>query len=70
VVTDVNPDSNAAEKHVQPGDVIIEINQEQVKEPTDIAKKIEALKNGGKKSALLLVANGQGDVRFVAVSLP
>ncbi|MGA7655431.1 MAG: PDZ domain-containing protein, partial [Methylocella sp.] len=70
VITDVDPDSSAAEKHVEAGDVIVEINQEPVKEPADIAKKIEALKSGGKKSALLLVANGQGEVRFVAIGLP
>ncbi len=70
VITDVDPDSGAAEKHVKAGDVIVEINQEPVKEPADIAKKIEALKSGGRKSALLLVANGQGEVRFVALGLP
>jgi serine protease Do len=70
VITNVDPNSNAAEKHVQPGDVLMEINQEAVKEPADIAKKIEALKSGGKKSALLLVANRQGEVRFVALGLP
>ena len=64
------PDSSAAEKHVQSGDVIVEINQEPVKDPADLSKKIEALKSGGKKSALLLVANGQGEVRFVALGLP
>ncbi|HUI20161.1 MAG TPA: Do family serine endopeptidase [Methylocella sp.] len=70
VITDVDPDSSAAEKHVEAGDVIVEINQEPVKEPSDIAKKIEALKSSGKKSALLLVANSQGEVRFVALGLP
>jgi serine protease Do len=70
VITDVDPDSSAAEKHVEAGDIIVEINQEPVKEPSDIAKKIEALKSGGKKSALLLVANGQGEVRFVALGMP
>jgi serine protease Do len=70
VITDVDPDSSAAEKHVQSGDVIVEINQEPVKDPADLSKKIEALKGGGKKSALLLVANGQGEVRFVALGLP
>ncbi len=48
----------------------MEINQEPVKEPADIGKKIQALKGAGKKSALLLVANGQGEVRFVALGLP
>jgi serine protease Do len=70
VITGVDPDSSAAEKRLQTGDVVMEINQEPVKEPGDITKKIAALKSGGKKSALLLVANGQGEVRFVALGLP
>ena len=70
VITRVDPDSAAADKHVQAGEVVMEINQEPVKEPADIAKKIHALKGAGKKSALLLVANGQGEVRFVALGLP
>ena len=70
MITDVDPDSSAAEKHIAAGDVIVEINQEPVKDPADISKKIDALKSGGKKSALFLVANGQGEVRFVALGLP
>ena len=70
VVTNVDPDSAAAEKHILPGEIIMEINQEPVKEPADIAGKIDALKKDGKKSALLLVANAQGEMRFVALSLP
>jgi serine protease Do len=70
VVTAVDPDSAAAEKRIQPGEVIVEINQEQIKDPAEIAKKMAALKTAGKKSALLLVANGQGEVRFVALALP
>lgn len=70
VVTDVDPQSGAAEKHIQPGEVVIEINQEPIREPADVPKKIEALKQGGKKSALLLVANGQGEMRFVALPFP
>ena len=30
-------------------------------------KKIKALKEAGKKTALLIVANGQGDAHFVAL---
>jgi serine protease Do len=70
VVTNVDPDSGAAEKHILPGEIIMEINQEPVKEPADVAGKIDALKKDGKKSALLLVANAQGEMRFVALSLP
>ncbi len=70
VVTDVDPDSAAADKHIQPGEVIEEVNQDPVKSPADFTKKLQALKGEGKKLALLLVANPQGEVRFVAVAVP
>jgi serine protease Do len=69
VITGIEPSSPAADKRLQPGEVLVEINQEPVKQPSDAAQKIEALKTDGKKSALLLVANGQGEVRFVALPI-
>jgi serine protease Do len=70
VVVDVDPDSAAADKHIDAGEVIEEVNQDPVKSPADFAKKLDALKAEGKKLALLLVANPQGEVRFVAVAVP
>jgi serine protease Do len=67
VISGVAPNSPASEKRLQPGEVLVEINQEPVKQPLDAAQKIKSLKEAGKKSALLLVANAQGEVRFVAV---
>ena len=69
VVTGVDDGSNAQEKNIQPGDMLVEVAQETVQTPTDVAARIEALKKEGKKTALLLLANRQGDVRFVAVSI-
>ena len=69
VVSTVEPNSPAADKGLHPGDVIEEINQQAVESPADVSKSIAALKNAGKKSALLLVSNGAGDVRFVALAL-
>ncbi|UDL93435.1 DegQ family serine endoprotease [Lichenihabitans sp. PAMC28606] len=69
VVTDVDATSPAGTKGIKAGDVVAEINQEPVTSPADISLKVKAIKDGGKKSALLLVSNGQGEVRFVAVSL-
>jgi serine protease Do len=68
-VTDVDQGSPAGDKAIKAGDVIVEINQEPISAPGDVASKVKALKDAGKHSALLLVSNGQGDVRFVALSL-
>ncbi len=70
VVTDVADGSAAAEKRVQPGDVIMEISQESVASPEDVEKRITQLKADGRKSALLLLANKDGNLRFVAVTIP
>ena len=69
VVTKVTPDSTAADKGMQPGDLVQEVNQQAVEKPADVTKAIDALKKAGKKTALLLVANAEGDVRFVALAL-
>jgi serine protease Do len=69
VITGVDPESAAAEKHIQPGEIVVEINQDPVKEPADVGKKLKSLKDDGKKLALLLISNPQGEVRFVAIAL-
>jgi serine protease Do len=69
VVTRVEGNSPAADKRIQAGDVIVEVQQEPVSNPDALTKRIDALKKEGKKSALLLVANAQGESRFLAVSI-
>jgi serine protease Do len=69
LIAAVAPGSTASDKGLRPGEVIEEVNQQAVETPSDVSKAIAALKTAGKKSALLLVANGTGDVRFVALSL-
>ena len=69
MITEVDPTSNAAEKHLSPGDVIVEIAQEAVSSTDDVQKRIDKLKKDGRRSALFLVANASGEVRFVALAL-
>ncbi len=69
VVTRVDPNSNAADKRIQPGEVVVEVGQEAVSTPADVTKRVDALKKEGRKSVLLLVAAASGDVRFVAIGL-
>ena len=67
VVTEVEPESAAAEKRVQPGDVIVEVGQEAIAEPADVAERVDALKEEGRRSILLLLSNGKGELRFLAL---
>ena len=49
--------------------MIVEVAQEAVANADAVQKRIDALKKEGKKSALLLVANAEGELRFVALTL-
>jgi serine protease Do len=69
VITAVEANSAAAEKRLNAGDVIVKVTDEEVTNPADVQKRIDQLKKDGKKTALLLVANAEGDVRFVAIAL-
>jgi serine protease Do len=68
VITDVAANSQAAEKGVRAGDVIVEVAQEDVKNAKDITDLVAQAKKAGRKSVLLLV-DRQGDLRFVALKL-
>jgi serine protease Do len=68
VVTKVAPNSPAAEKQLQAGDVILEVDQKPVTTPqevTDIVGKLQAQK----KRSVLLFVERQGDPRFAALRL-
>jgi serine protease Do len=69
VVTGVEGGSNAAERRVAAGEVIVEVAQEAVTSPADIQRRIDRLKSEGRRSALFLIANAEGELRFVALSL-
>jgi len=69
IVTGVDNGSDAAEKRLSAGDVIVEVAQEAVGNAADIKKRVDQLKKDGKKSVLLLVSNGEGELRFVALSV-
>lgn len=69
VITGIDNNSPAAEKRLNAGDVIVEVAQEAVTNAADVQKRIDQLKKDGRKSALLLIANAEGELRFVALSL-
>jgi serine protease Do len=69
VVTEVDPQSPAAQKGVKVGDVIVEAAQEPVSSVEDVAKSIDKVRKSGRKAVLLRLEDAKGDLRFVAVPL-
>jgi serine protease Do len=69
IITSVDNNSDAAEKRLSPGEVIVEVAQEAVSNAADVKKRVDQLKKDGKKSILLLVSNADGELRFVALSV-
>ncbi|HEV7602806.1 MAG TPA: Do family serine endopeptidase [Bradyrhizobium sp.] len=69
VITNVDSSSDAAEKRLSAGEVIVEVAQEAVTNAADVKKRVDQLKKDGKKSILLLVSNADGELRFVALSV-
>jgi serine protease Do len=68
VVQDVDETSKAFEKGLRAGDLITEAGQQKLASIEDLNKQIEAAREAGRKSLLLLVRRA-GDPGFVALSL-
>jgi serine protease Do len=70
VIVAVEPNSALADAQVKAGDVIVDVQGEAIANPADLNKRFDALKKTGKKSALLLMSNAEGEQRFVPVTIP
>lgn len=68
LITNVKRGSEAASKGLEPGDVVVEVNQKPVSTPEELATILDDVRDAGRRSALFLV-NRSGDVRFVALRL-
>jgi serine protease Do len=68
VITKVDDGSPAAERGIRPGEVIVEINQEQVTSPQQVATKVNEAKTQGRRGVLVMV-DRQGEQRFVGLSV-
>ena len=68
VIVGVAPGSDAEEKGLEAGDLILEADQKPVDSASDLEARVAALRDAGRSSVLLLMNRG-GDDRFVAVQL-
>jgi serine protease Do len=68
VITDIDPNGPAADNNLSPGDVIVQVQNEQVHTPDDVARHVAADAKAGRKVVLLLV-NRDGNPTYVALRL-
>ena len=69
VVSAVNASSDAAGKGLQPGDVILSINQRATRTPEEAAAAVAAARSAGRRSVLLLVRRGNAPPIYIGVEL-
>jgi serine protease Do len=67
-IAEVDPTSDAAEKGLKPGDVILEISGINVKTPDDVVQGVKKARDL-KRTAVLLHIQSSNQKRFVAVQL-
>jgi serine protease Do len=69
VISSVSPNSDAAAKGIQVGDIILSINQRATRTPDEAAAAVAAARSAGRKSALLLIRRGNAQPGYFGVTL-
>jgi serine protease Do len=68
LITKVDPDSDAANKDIQPGDVLQSVANKTVHTPQEVKAQIASAAAAGRKSVLVLLTGSSGQ-RFVALKI-
>lgn len=68
VITKVEPGSNAEEKGLRAGDIILEVAGETVEKPNDVVQGVRSAKDRGRKAVLFRIKSGEQQ-RFIALPL-
>ncbi|MEO0620469.1 MAG: PDZ domain-containing protein, partial [Pseudomonadota bacterium] len=68
IVTNVTPESEAAEKGITAGDIILEVSGAKVNEPEDVEAAVRKAEERGRRAVLLRIQSGDNQ-RFIALPL-
>ncbi len=69
LIVNVDPTSDAAEKGLRPGFVILSVNQQPVTTPAQVTGAVEAARRANRSTVLLLVKSGNNPEAFVGVDI-
>ena len=68
VITDVTGGTPAADRGLKAGDVIVEVQQEEVSSPADVVDRVERVRKSSRPTVLMLVQTSDG-LRYVPLPL-
>jgi serine protease Do len=68
LITGVTPDSPAEEQGLREGDIVVRVDNTEIKSPNDVSEAVKKAGKAGKKAVALLV-NRKGGSTFVAVPI-
>ena len=68
VIAEIDPESPAAEKRLNTGDVILEVAGMKVNSPSDVLKALDKAEKDGRKAVLFRVESNN-TTRFVALPM-
>jgi len=69
VIAEVEQNSSAFEQGIRPGDVIAEVDQQSVSNPSEVLDLVNGLKEQGRRNAYLLIVSPTGESRFINVRM-
>jgi serine protease Do len=69
IITGVDPNSDAADEGLQPGDLIISVNRQPVSTPAQVLAAVDAARKAGRTTILLLVKRGTAPEAFLGLDI-
>ncbi|RST32124.1 Do family serine endopeptidase [Sphingomonas ginkgonis] len=69
VIVAVDPNSDASDKGIQRGDVILSVQQQPVTTPAQVAAAVDAARRAGRTSVLMLIKRGSSPEAFVGIDI-
>ena len=69
IITNVDPNSDANDKGLQRGDLIVSVNNQLVTTPAQVIAAVDAARKAGRSSVLLLIKRGNSPEAFVGISV-
>jgi serine protease Do len=69
IITNVDASSDAGDKGLQRGDLIVSVNNQLVTSPAQVIAAVDAARKAGRSSVLLLVKRGTSPEAFVGVDI-